>query len=133
MSYTYKVNEDVRHLRQGPQGRAASDRPTIYTIVQLMPIVFSVIWRAPLVLNDRENILSALGEKPLTVYQIMRRANVANAEACQALLLKMRDEGLVKFDIHTGRWLIGNSRKSRHHPALITEHSLRAPTASASA
>ena len=54
-----------------------------------------MIWRAPLVLNDRENILSALGEKPLTVYQIMRRANVANAEACQALLLKMRDEGLV--------------------------------------
>jgi hypothetical protein len=22
----------------------------------------------------------------------------------------MRDEGLVKFDIHTGRWLIGDSR-----------------------
>ena len=38
MSYAYKVNEDVRHLRQGPQGRAASNRPTIYTIVQLMPI-----------------------------------------------------------------------------------------------
>ena len=38
MSYTYKVNEDVRHLRQGPQGRASSDRPTIYTIVLLMPI-----------------------------------------------------------------------------------------------
>ena len=38
MSYAYKVNEEVRHLRQGPQGRAASDRPTIYTIVQLMPI-----------------------------------------------------------------------------------------------
>ena len=69
-----------------------------------------MIWRAPLVLNDRENILRALGDKPLTVYQIMKRANVANAEACQALLLKMRDEGLVKFDIHTGRWLIGDSR-----------------------
>ena len=38
MSYAYKVNEDVHHLRQRPQGRAASDRPTIYTIVQLMPI-----------------------------------------------------------------------------------------------
>ena len=38
MSYAYKVNEDVRHLRQGPQGRAASDRPAIYTIVQLLPI-----------------------------------------------------------------------------------------------
>jgi hypothetical protein len=37
----------------------------------------------------------------------MKRANVANEEVCQALLLKMRAEGVVKFDIHTGRWLIG--------------------------
>jgi len=37
----------------------------------------------------------------------MRRANVANEEPCQSLLLKMRDEGLVKFDIYKGRWLIG--------------------------
>jgi hypothetical protein len=36
----------------------------------------------------------------------MKRANVANEEACQSLLLKMRDEGSVKFDIHKGRWLI---------------------------
>ena len=54
-----------------------------------------------------ESILSALREKPLKVYEVMRRANVANEEACQSLLLKMRDEGLVKFDIHKGRWLIG--------------------------
>jgi DNA-binding IclR family transcriptional regulator len=59
-----------------------------------------------LVLNDRENILSALREKPLKVYEIMKRANIANEEACQSLLLKMRDEGSVKFDIHKGRWLI---------------------------
>jgi hypothetical protein len=39
--------------------------------------------------------------------EVMKRANVVNEEACQALLLKMRDEGLVKFDIHNGRWLIG--------------------------
>jgi DNA-binding IclR family transcriptional regulator len=58
-------------------------------------------------LNDRENILSALREKALTVREIMKRANVANEEACQALLLKMRDEGAVKFDIHSGRWLLG--------------------------
>jgi DNA-binding IclR family transcriptional regulator len=57
-------------------------------------------------LNDRENILSALREKPLKVYDVMKRANVLNQEACQSLLLKMRDEGLVKFDIHSGRWLI---------------------------
>lgn len=57
-------------------------------------------------LKDRENILSALGEKPLKVYEIMKRANLPNEEACQSLLLKMRDEGLVKFDIHKGRWLL---------------------------
>jgi DNA-binding IclR family transcriptional regulator len=59
------------------------------------------------VLNDREKILNALREKPLKVYEVMKRANFVNEEACQSLLLKMRDEGLVKFDIHKGRWLIG--------------------------
>ena len=57
-------------------------------------------------LKDRENILSALREKPLKTYEIMKRANLPNEEACQSLLLKMRDEGSVKFDIHKGRWLI---------------------------
>ena len=38
MSYAYKLNEEVRHQPQGPQGRAATDPPMIYTIVQLMPI-----------------------------------------------------------------------------------------------
>ncbi len=58
-------------------------------------------------LNEREKILSALREKPLKVYEVTKRANVVNQEACQSLLLKMRDESLVKFDIHSGRWLIG--------------------------
>lgn len=58
-------------------------------------------------LNEREKILTALREKPLKVYEVMKRANVANEEACQQLLLKMRDEGLVKFDIHKGRWQVG--------------------------
>ena len=58
-------------------------------------------------LNDRENIPSAFREKPLKVREVMKRANVLNEEACQSLLLKMRDDGLVKFDIHKGRWLIG--------------------------
>lgn len=64
------------------------------------------MWRWLVLLNDRENILNALREKPLKVFEIMRRANVTNEEACQSLLLKMRDEGLVKFDIHKGRWMI---------------------------
>jgi hypothetical protein len=58
-------------------------------------------------MSDRENNLSALREKPLKVYEIMRRANVSNEESWQSLLLKMRDEGSVKFDIHKGRWFIG--------------------------
>jgi DNA-binding IclR family transcriptional regulator len=58
------------------------------------------------VLNDRENILRALREKPLKVHEIMRRVNLMNEDSCQSLLLKMRDEGSVKFDIHKGRWLI---------------------------
>ena len=57
-------------------------------------------------LNDRDNILGALREKPLKVHEVMRRANVVNEEACQSLLLKMRDEGVVKFDIHNGQWLL---------------------------
>jgi hypothetical protein len=60
-----------------------------------------------IMLNDRENILGALREKPLKAYEIMKRANIPNEEACQSLLLKMRDDGLVTFDIHKGRWLIG--------------------------
>ena len=33
-------------------------------------------------LNDRENILRALREKPLKAYEVMKRANVINEEAC---------------------------------------------------
>jgi DNA-binding IclR family transcriptional regulator len=58
-------------------------------------------------MSERENILSALREKPLKVFEIMRRANISNEESCQSLLLKMRDEGLIKFDIHKGQWFIG--------------------------
>ena len=58
-------------------------------------------------LNDREKILTALHEKALKIREIMIRANVTNEEACQSLLLKMRDEGVVKFDIHSGRWHLG--------------------------
>jgi DNA-binding IclR family transcriptional regulator len=57
-------------------------------------------------LNERQKILDALGEKPLKVYEVMKRANIPNEEACQSLLMKMRSEDLVKFDIHKGRWLL---------------------------
>jgi len=38
MSFAYKLNEDVLHQPQGPQGRAVADPPMICTIVQCMPI-----------------------------------------------------------------------------------------------
>jgi hypothetical protein len=57
-------------------------------------------------INDREKILGELREKPQKIYEVMKRANISNQEACQSLLLKMRDEGSVKFDIHKGQWLI---------------------------
>ena len=58
-------------------------------------------------MSERENVLCALREKPLKVFEIMRRANVTHEESRQSLLLKMRDEGSVKFDIHEGLWFIG--------------------------
>jgi hypothetical protein len=59
------------------------------------------------IMSERENVLRALREKPLKVFEIMRRANVSNEESCQLLLLRMRDEGSVKFDIHKGLSFIG--------------------------
>ena len=58
-------------------------------------------------MSDKEKILGALREKPLKIYEIMKRANISHQESCQSLLLKMRDEGSVKFDIRKGRWSIG--------------------------
>jgi DNA-binding IclR family transcriptional regulator len=57
-------------------------------------------------MSDQEKILDALREKPLKVYEIMKRANIPNEESCQSVLLRMRAAGLVKFDIHIGRWFI---------------------------
>jgi hypothetical protein len=38
-------------------------------------------------------------------FEIMKRVNKRNQDDCQSLLLKMRDDGVVKFDIHKGHWL----------------------------
>ena len=38
MPHTYKLNEDVHHQGQGPQGRITFEQPKVYTIVQRMPI-----------------------------------------------------------------------------------------------
>ncbi len=81
--------------------------PLVRVSFTKVPIPATRAAENPFMLNDRDKILSALHEKPLKTYEIMKRANIANQEACQSLLLRMRDEGAVKFDIHSGRWLIG--------------------------
>ena len=58
-------------------------------------------------MSERENILSALREKPLKVFEIMKRANISNEESCQSLLLRMRDEGYKIRYPKKGRWSIG--------------------------
>jgi hypothetical protein len=57
-------------------------------------------------MNDRENILNGLREKPLKIFEVMKRANISDQEACQTLLMKMRDEGLLKF--RYSRWSLAN-------------------------
>jgi hypothetical protein len=55
-------------------------------------------------MTDREKILIALREKPLRAFEIMKRVNIKHQDDCQSLLLKMRADGVVKFDIHKGHW-----------------------------
>jgi hypothetical protein len=62
-------------------------------------------WRKGTPMTDREKILIALREKPLKAFEIMKRVNIKHQDDCQSLLLKMRDDGAVKFDIHKGHWL----------------------------
>jgi hypothetical protein len=38
MPYAFKLNEDVHHLGQGPQGRVRVQKAIVYTVVQRLPI-----------------------------------------------------------------------------------------------
>lgn len=49
--------------------------------------------------------MAALQEKPLKINAIMKRVNIANQDACQDLLLQMRKDGVIRFDIHKGVWI----------------------------
>jgi hypothetical protein len=69
---------------------------------QRVPLLTPVQQGTPM--TDREKILIALREKPLKTFEIMKRVNIKNQDDCQSLLLKMRDDGAVKFDIHKGNW-----------------------------
>lgn len=53
---------------------------------------------------EREKVLAAL-DKPRKLYSIMQAVNPSGSqEELHTLLLTMRDEGSVRFDIHKGRW-----------------------------
>ncbi len=71
-------------------------------------------------MTDREKILVALREKPLKTYEIMKRVNIKHEDDCQSLLLKMRDEGAVKFDIHKGHWRAAQGCATQQAPVART-------------
>jgi hypothetical protein len=68
MPYAFKLNEDVRHQLQGPQGRAATGSPMIYTIVQCMPIEADGVVRYR-IKSKSENIERVVTEDQLSYFQ----------------------------------------------------------------
>jgi hypothetical protein len=52
-----------------------------------------------------EDVLAAL-DKPRAIYALQLRLDPGNksTDALQELLMRMRAEGKVKFDINSGRW-----------------------------
>jgi hypothetical protein len=52
-----------------------------------------------------EEVLAAL-DKPRALYSLQQRLDPSNksTDALQELLMRMREQGQVKFDINTGRW-----------------------------
>ncbi|MDI3565526.1 hypothetical protein OWC48_34545 [Bradyrhizobium sp. Arg816] len=85
-----------------PERTSSSERTRCRRSVQRVP---SPMLMQGTPMTDREKILIALREKPLKVFEIMKRVNIKHQDDCQSLLLKMRDDGAVKFDIHRGHWL----------------------------
>ena len=51
----------------------------------------------------KEKILAAL-DKPRKAYALLMRVSPSGSLELQTLLLQMRAEGLVKFDINKGMW-----------------------------
>ena len=70
MSYAFKLNQNVRHQPQGPQGRVATDPSVIYTIVQLMPIEADGRLRYR-IKSKSENIERVVTEDQLSYCQVI--------------------------------------------------------------
>ncbi len=56
-------------------------------------------------MTKEEHVLDAL-DKPRALYALQQRLDPSNksTDALQELLMRMRAEGKVKFDIKTGKW-----------------------------
>ena len=57
------------------------------------------------VMTREEDVIAAL-DKPRALYGLQQRVDPSNksTDALQDLLMRMRAEGKVTFDIHTGKW-----------------------------
>jgi hypothetical protein len=56
-------------------------------------------------MTREEDVLAAL-DKPRALYGLQQRVDPSNknTDALQELLIRMRAEGKVKFNINTGKW-----------------------------
>lgn len=56
-------------------------------------------------MTREEDVLAVL-DKPRALYSLQQRLDPSNksTDALQELLMRMRTEGKVKFDIKSGRW-----------------------------
>jgi hypothetical protein len=56
-------------------------------------------------MTKEEDVLAAL-EKPRAIYSLKQLVDPSSksTEALQELLIRMRKEGKVKFDINSGKW-----------------------------
>ena len=56
-------------------------------------------------MTREEDVIAAL-DKPRALYGLQQRVDPSNksTDALQDLLMRMRAEGKVTFDIHTGKW-----------------------------
>jgi hypothetical protein len=56
-------------------------------------------------MTREEDVLAAL-DKPRALYSLQQRVDPSNknTDALQELLIRMRAEGKVKFNINTGKW-----------------------------
>ena len=58
-------------------------------------------------MTREEDVIAAL-DKPRALYAIQQRVDPSNksTDALQDLLMRMRTEGKLKFDINNGKWSI---------------------------